>query len=206
MKRLFLLGIFLALLIVTTPSHAKENLAIYNANADLEERLIFITGEFYCTDTQYAEVYLDDTLIIKNNDSQTNIEAQLPSHIEPGTYRLAVKCPKGKSFSLPKKQTSAILDITIGATGPGFTQHNLYQKTKDLSIDPGQFGTGSLTCEDKQDFLVDAGWVTYGHIPPTIRGQFKEFSIDLPDKAIFKFYNHTTTTKTVWLYIYCDDR
>jgi hypothetical protein len=109
----WLLPIFVlaAFSINPTNAYAAKFTEIKSAITDENLETIDINGNNFGDNPQ---VKLNDESLTVISFSNTYIEAELPTDITPGTYRLAVA--QSGSFNQPPK--SDIIDVTIGAIGP----------------------------------------------------------------------------------------
>lgn len=118
---------FCALALTVSPGaraeHPKDVTTILSAQADFTRNILTITGQDF--GTGLPTVYLNATSLTIASNSDTQIVADLPATIGPGSYHLVV-IEGGQGWDSSQQWNdqdqnsfrSAVLDVTLGVTGP----------------------------------------------------------------------------------------
>lgn len=119
--------VFCALALTVSPGaraeHPKDVTTILSAQADFTRNILTITGQDF--GTGLPTVYLNATSLTIASNSDTQIVADLPATIGPGSYHLVV-IEGGQGWDSSQQWNdqdqnsfrSAVLDVTLGVTGP----------------------------------------------------------------------------------------
>ncbi|MGA7885099.1 MAG: IPT/TIG domain-containing protein [Acidobacteriaceae bacterium] len=118
---------FCALALTVSPGaraeHPKDVTTILSAQGDFTRNILTITGQDF--GTGLPTVYLNATSLTIASNSDTQIVADLPATIGPGSYHLVV-IEGGQGWDSSQQWNdqdqnsfrSAVLDVTLGVTGP----------------------------------------------------------------------------------------